>query len=175
MCCLFEASLYSFRRVLEVACISNEARLSVAPESVAEAYLIGLSSRSSPAVSSLGNQTLSAIHNSRRRLGSGPGPQRPWPDWAAPGFSFSYVTMYNSSKAILELKQLIADFHQGQLRTQVWREHVGGLYLWDGFFRFVCSRGRWSTPQTHKAVNWRLFHVSCLVLEVRNLLEFSVK
>lgn len=45
MCCLFEAGLYSFSRV-PVACISNE-QLSVAPESVAEAYLIRLSSRSS--------------------------------------------------------------------------------------------------------------------------------
>lgn len=114
MCCLFEASLYSFRRV-PVACISNE-RLSVAPESVAEAYLIGLSSRSSQLSARWKSEHYLQPHTTRgegwssepRASNSPPGPTG-----AAPGFSFSYVTMYNSSKAILGIKTANCRFPSG--------------------------------------------------------------
>lgn len=175
MCCLFEAGLYSFRRV-PVACISNE-QLSVAPESVAEAYLIGLSSRSSQLSARWKSEHYLQPHTTRRRLELGALSLQlpPGLTGAAPGFSFSYVTMYNSSKAILGIKTANCRFPSGPATQNPGLERALVVLPVGWFFWFVCSRGRWSTPQTHKAVNWRLFHVSRLVLGVRNLLEFSVK
>ena len=69
-----------------------------------------------PAVSSLEIRTLSATtHNSRRRLELGALSLQlpPGPTGAAPGFSFSYMTMYNSSKAILGIKTANCRFPSG--------------------------------------------------------------
>lgn len=165
MCCLFEASLYSFLTWLGASgmCISNE-RLSVAPESVAEAYLNRLSSRSSQLSARWKSEHYLQSHTTRGEGWSSEprASNAPWLRLGCPWFFLSYVTMYNSSKAILGIKTANCRFPSGPAaRTQVWRARWWSLPVgW--FFRFVCSRGRWSTPQTHKAVNWRLFHVSCL-------------
>lgn len=174
-CCLFEAGLYSCRRV-PVACISNE-QLSVAPASVAEAYLIRLSS-CHPSCQLLGNHNLIWNHTqSTWKVG----PQRsefPTPPHLAvsvPDFLFSYVSLYNGGRALLGIKTANCRLTSWpSLSVTGLESMLVALACGGGFGRKPCEVAHLH-PGLHKAVNLGLFHVGHWVLGKRNSVEFSVK
>lgn len=174
-CCLFEASLYSCRRV-PVACISNE-QLSVAPASVAEAYLIRLSS-CHPSCQLPGNRSLIWNHTqSKQKVGSQRSEFPASPDLAVvvPGFLSSYVALYNGGRAILGIKTANCRLTSWPSRSVTGLQRMlVGLACGGGFGPMPCEVAHLH-PGFHKAVNLGLFHVGHWVLGKRNLVEFSVK
>ena len=81
------------------------------------------------------------------------------------------VTAYNSSEAISGIRAVNCRFPSWPATQNTGLESTLVVFDCGEGFGLFAPRSRLSTPRTHKAVVWRLFHVGHLVLGVSHLVE----